>query len=425
MMMGDGNDTFATAEVLVDQGGFFEAGPQELDPPDTDVDFFQFTTSGPVVISASCKPQTDPFDPTYPDLVLSVYDDQEILIARNDDRYPRTSQDPELFTLLPAAGTYYIKVEEYCALFAGQCDPFYFDSVINLDYSFVIASLDPVADNVVAEGPEPNDTAATATAMEYASSSPGTYFASVGIGSFAGASDVDGYSFQVPADVALSPDQRSVVTFTVPPGGVDESGASTNPGVVEIVDPASSNVIARYDFTNEGVGVGRADFFAPIPAGQQRLFRVQRGGAVTGSAPFQFVIHTVGGGNPVETADLANDLFATAEVLPIYPGTSSYFIEGDLVGTDQDHFRIAVAGSSFNYTCVAERAGSGVRGLTVTVMQGSNGAILDTATESPAQNLFITGIDPGFENNLVILIEKSMQDPVVTGAYYRCGFQFI
>lgn len=424
-MMGDGNDSFATAEILVDQGGFFEAGPLELDPPATDVDFFQFTTSGPVLISASCKPQTDPFDPTYPDLVLSVYDSTQTLIARNDDRYPRSSQDPELFTVLPAAGTYYIRVEDYCALFAGQCDPFYFDSVVNLEYSFVIVDIDPTADGIVAEGPEPNDTAATATAMEYADSGPGTYYSTVAVGSFGGVADVDGYSFVVPSDLALDLNQRSVVTFTVPPGGVDESGASTQPGVVEIVDPASSNVIARYDFTGEGVGTARADFFAPIPMGQPRLFRVQRGANVTGSTPFQFVIHTVGGGNPLETADLANDAFATAEVLPIYPGTGSYFIEGDLLGTDQDHFRIGVAGAAFSYTCVAERAGSGVRGLTVTVMQGSNGAILDTATESTAQNLFITGIDPGFENDLVILIEKSMQDPAVTGAYYRCGFHFI
>ena len=46
-MIGDGNDSFADADPLIDGGGFYYPDPNELDPPDTDVDYFVFQSDGP------------------------------------------------------------------------------------------------------------------------------------------------------------------------------------------------------------------------------------------------------------------------------------------------------------------------------------------------------------------------------------------
>ncbi len=422
--MGDGNDTFATADPLADQGGYFE-GLGELDPVETDADFYTFTTSGPVAVLVDCKPDGDEFALEYPDLVVSVYDNTQFMIARNDDPYPRNSQDPTLLTVLPAAGTYYLKVEEYCHLPGSACDPDYFNGIFELDYDFTIVPIDPAIDGWVFEGPEPNDTAANATPIEY-SGSGGVYLPSGELGTFAGITDVDALSFSVPPDLSLDANQRAVATFVLPPGSFDESGSSVQPGVAEIVNPATQAVIARFDLTNEPGGTLRmAGLFAPVPVGTPMLFRVDHGTSAIGSAPFLFVQHTVGGGNPVEAADIANNTFATAEVLPVFPGTFSYFVEGDLTAGDQDHYRIAVEPGLLSVVCVAERGGSGVRGLTATVLRASDGVALDLGTETATDDLFVFGVDPGAETQLVVLLTKTSQDPVVTGTYYRCGLTFV
>jgi hypothetical protein len=86
-----------------------------LDPVDSDHDYYVFTgESGILYVATDSKPISNEYDPAYPDLVVSLYDNQRQLIARNDDAFPRTGQDSVLITALTSNGTYYLEVEEFC-----------------------------------------------------------------------------------------------------------------------------------------------------------------------------------------------------------------------------------------------------------------------------------------------------------------------
>ena len=401
-------------------------GSGAVDPPDTDVDFYSFDADGPVDIVLDCKPAGDRFAAGYADLVVSVYDASHVLIARNDDPFPDTSQDPELLTALPGAGTYYLEVEEYCEAFGG-CDPGYFGSLTNLDYTLAVFPVDTATPGVVLEAPEPNDSAATATVLPYAGvpGSPGQYFRSEVFGGFSGSTDVDDVAFTVPTDLSVAPGTRLDVSFMLPPGGSTQSGSGAEPGVAEIVDPITSNVISSLDFASEPADGTRGTVLAPLVAGTPYLLRAHYGAVAAGGASFQYILAFAGGGNPTEAEESLNDAFATAEFLPTFGASTSSFVEGDLVSVaDVDHYLVDVQTGILTVSCAARHMGSGLQGFTASVLRGSNGAVLATGTETAHADLIIANVDPLTESDLVIKLTATSQAAGITGKFYRCGFHF-
>ena len=198
---GDGNDSFADA-VEIDPAGVQDT----LQDPSTDVDYFKFEgKAGEVwLISSSSHFQagTDE-DPGYIDTFVELYDASNKLIATNDDSYPRFNTDSELITVLPATGTYYVKIQEWCTsptMSPQACDDTYFNALINLDYSVFATAIPPGAGMVLET--EPNDTGATANAISYSqTATAGSYYLTLLSGKLPMSSDSDWYSFTVPANL--------------------------------------------------------------------------------------------------------------------------------------------------------------------------------------------------------------------------------
>ncbi len=433
---GDGNDTIATAEPLDENEGVSGIA-SELDPPDTDVDFFSFNgVAGPVLITSDAKPDDDPFADGFMDLVVTLFDANGNQLAQNDDPFPRTTQDAEFYTILPTTGQYFLKVEEFCEFApANTCDPDYFDNLRSLQYAVNVIPLDPATNSVMDEAAEPNDTVATATDMEYEvnpnATNPVGYYLTIAYGDWVDAADVDGIAMTVPADVFVDPESRANVTITLPPPGTDGNGSGFNPGVVEVRD-GSNVVVSRFDMSDEGADTDRADLSFPVTLGANYFLSIARGGPTDASEPFYFVVHSVGSGNPIETQEATNNLLVTPEALTQAQGVQSYFIEGDLGLADVDHFSVGVLDEGFTVTCNGQRGGAGLQGFKATVLQGTNGQPVPGAsasTETATEPLLIGGNMaplpvPATETVLVVKLEKSGQDATNTGTYYRCGLHF-
>jgi len=426
---GDGNDTIATAtpaEVDPDTGTQFGQG--DLDPAATDVDFWAFDgVKGAAYFGSDAKPDSDEFADGYPDLVITIFDSAGNQIAQNDDPFPRSSQDSSLYTVLPADGKYFVKVEEFCHL-SSDCPSDYFDNLTETAYAVFMIPVDGADNGNVAEGGEPNDTLATATPMEYepVDGMAGSYYLSVGFGDLSSGTDIDAIKFTVPADVTVDPTSRLSSSFEFPPPGKDGNGSGINPGLIQITDTAGV-VIAEFDMSAEKNDTSRANLSVPLTAGSDYLLKIGAGGPSNAPSadPFYFVLHGNGSGNPVETAEPANDLAATAEVLTEATGTTSYFIEGDLPTADvADYFSLNVEPGVLSVVCGGQRGGSGLRGLTAAVTKTDGTTVLGTATETATTELLLQDIDTSAETKVLVKLTKASQDPNVTSSYYRCGFHF-
>ena len=80
--VGDGNDTFDTAEDLP----LAEELAGTLDPAASDSDFYMFEgeANAPFIITTTAKIGNDPFDPTYLDLVVTLYDANKKIIGSDN-----------------------------------------------------------------------------------------------------------------------------------------------------------------------------------------------------------------------------------------------------------------------------------------------------------------------------------------------------
>src|SRR5262249_1616942 len=123
---GGGNHSFATAaDITVD-----DTNPTmgSLSDPTTSKDYYKFTGKKGegmlIFVQAKTLASMDPFDPAVVDTVVTLYDSKQKQIAFQDDPWPRDSNDPTLFTVLPADDTYYVMVQDCNAWMSGSCyDP--------------------------------------------------------------------------------------------------------------------------------------------------------------------------------------------------------------------------------------------------------------------------------------------------------------
>jgi hypothetical protein len=426
---GDGNESFDQAvEITVDDMTGVQA---DLDPVATDVDYFKFTgkKGQAIFIATDSKPNATPFDPSYPDLVITVYDANKNQYAQDDDPFPRSTQDSSLPTVLPADGTYYIKVEEFCHsdLAMGKCPPDYFDNITNTGYAIGISTLDPAQPGNVNEK-EPNDDAATAGKMTYApvQGKTGQYYLTLTWGDFK-AGDKDFYLMHIPKDVtmALQPNTRTAGGAAFYPAGISGDGASTSAVLVDFIDPMDMSVVAEID-ASKG-----AQAEPPLQADKDYLIVVN--GTNMGANPFYFFNHSVGGSNPLEAEGAAQGVNDTMpEVLPKpqnnMDGTYSYFIEGNLpqggAEKDVDEFQVDTKGlATVSVACGAARSGSGLQGFKITVLNGATP--VGTGTEGADKDLVLQSLAvPAGATNLVVKLEATGQSPTVKSDFYRCGIHF-
>jgi hypothetical protein len=418
----DGNDTKDTAEAIT-IGTPVQA---QLNPPDLDEDWYKFngTAGQAIYVITQAKTGQDPFDPAYLDLVIELHDATG-KIAEQDDPEPRTSNDPFLMTVLPTTGEYFVRVLE-CNKWAGpeSCAPA--SGITNKDYALVVDNIDFTAVGTVQET-EPNETAAQATPITYSpntSAGAGIYYLSVLHGTFSSETDVDAYSFTLPADLSVDADSRAVARVYPQQAGVDGNGSTTSVGEATIVaesDP--TNVIAKALIDAGG------SLDVPLQIGTSYVVFFKRAPLPTGNNDFYFGLYGMGSGNPLETQEAANNTLATAEPLTASAQAGSYFIEGDLDAGDVDHFLAGVPGTAaevVSVACGGERSGSGLRGLTATLLDSSGTAVPSgTGIESATQDLLIDSVSvPAGATSLILKLEATSQDPNVSSSYYRCGLHF-
>ena len=174
----------------------------------------------------------------------------------------------------------------------------------------------------------------------------------------------------------------------------------------------------------------------PVTFGKDYLLWVEHPAAAAATGKeFYFVLQTGNLSNPVEQHDAENDAPTGADVSVIDPTAGQVFFEGDILkgGADVDHFIVDVkaqAGHKVNVLCIAQRFGSGLRGLKVELLHG-DGAQKGTpiegasASETPDHDALLLPIAvPAGEANILFRVTAASQDPEVTSSFYRCAAHF-
>jgi hypothetical protein len=440
---GDGNENFDQAEeITLFDGQVDELTVGELDPIETDNDFFKFegTAGDAVLISTVAKTDPNspgPFADGYPDLVITLFDSNQQQIAQNDDPIPRNTQDSTLYTVLPSTGTYYIRVEEFCqvlGLSSPNCDQAYFDSITERLYGLFAAKLDPASDGNVGEPATDNDMPYEVAPSEFVENNDGTGFFAISFqGTFKAAADEDVYTFTLPTTFPTA-QGRDTSNFELFPTGVDGNGSTVPTGLVWITDSAD-NVIAQVDGTKldpiDGYPIS-----APLTLGETYQLHVQSSGT-PGANPFYYVLHYQSGSNDVEMDDMGNNVITTPESVAAVETAGGFpagFFAGNLLvaAGDEDHFLIEAAPNAGDFlyvTCSAQRAGSGLRQFKATAYNADTGMAIAgaTATETDTAQLSFgdQGVALGGATSVIVKVEAGMQDPVVLGNYYQCGVVFL
>jgi hypothetical protein len=442
---GDGNDSFEEAiDMAIDSSVTGEINP------DDDYDFFKFQGQAgqSLYIFADAKPNTDPFGDGYVDTVVELFDESQQRIAMNDDPFPRTTQDSTLITELPATGTYYLRISDFCTWDvdhgSGQgCGAGYI--LDNRSYTLAVVNIDydEVGNVDEAEG-----------AMEYGSSSGATasgYYAPLVHGTFDDAGDVDTYSFKVPDAWVITNTNggRPTAYFEIFPAGDTGNGSTAPMGNLWVTAAADPNGVKLAEIDGSKIdptfgmsislplgNVGATNF-----SGTPTLYlHAATSASNIGTNPFYFVTHYGGGSNEIELAEasdgfLLNDVPNDAETPTLQTssgGFDSYFVGGNLgaLGTDVDFFFLDLAGIDPTLTvlgsCAAKRIGSGLQNFKMTLVDDDGTTVVATGTESATANATLgeNVAIPSGATHLYLKVEASGQDLGHIGNYYQCGVVF-
>lgn len=420
----DGNDTPETATVIEIDTPFDE----ELYPTG-DVDYFTFngTKGQALFILTQAQGSSLAFDPDTINTVITLYDENQVQIAENNDRQPQGSNDSELFTILPATGKYYLRVTECWSLFSSStCSgP---EDKSNTTYSLSVIALDPTAaGNIEDDESLPN------VPVTFSKSSSG-YYLSVIYGTYTDATDVDVFSMTIPADAVNPPaGTRTTITEYLLRSGKNGNGSTTSIGRVYVTDAA--------DATNTPIAMLNATDFSnrtprlqpPLDFSKDYLLWVERPAGMVGTNDFYFLLHGQGYSNPLEADDAGNDMPAGAEVLTLDNNGVSYFIEGDFTSdTDVDHYAVSAPSGTMQvaFACTAHRSGSGARGFLGELHYTDPSTMMDkllvNSLESAQNDAFTNYVNlPAGVTDLVFKVAVTKpQDPNVSSSFYRCGVHF-
>jgi hypothetical protein len=231
------------------------------------------------------------------------------------------------------------------------------------------------------------------------------------------------YSVTPPHDTPIGK-TRAVTYCDFYPAGPDGNGSTTTPGVAWMASAASPTVaMASVDLTKGG------SLAPPVTLDKLHYLFVPRAPGKAGANDFYFINQLVSGSYPIELNDVANNKYEGAEELAPTDnpnGGTSFFVEGNLTPakTDMDHYSVAIPTGATNLAvfCSAQRSGSGLRDLTVTVLNDDGSATTGLALETPDNGATIQQLAiPADTKKLIIQLKAGSQAADVTGDYYRCG----
>jgi hypothetical protein len=433
----------------------------ELQDPETDEDYFTFTgTAGEAVFFLiDAKPATNEFEDGYVDSVITILGPDGQQYAENDDPIPRTSQDSQLYTVLPADGTYCVKVQDFCKWSADKGDPCPASAVPVSDGAFglYVGRIDPTGGSTT-EHDEATDAAAPYTTMKYAknpnSSGGASYYATEAYGMFDTESEVDKFTFTIPEDIicdaqqvipcsqlAANFEERTTGNIELFPAGTEGNGSSVPVGNVWITPAGSAEVIARIDGTQIDPTFGLS-LNTPLNLGTAYELHVQaQNGAALGANPFYFLLHYGAGSNPLDQEDnttnpMVNDDIGQAMPLvaaPLASGATGFFVAGTIstVG-DQDFFSFdnaaAAATDVIRAVCSGRRSGSGLEQLQFSLLDADGTELAPSSVETAGAEASLgdAGVPQPAANadSFFIRVSAPAVQSDVSSRYYQCGINF-
>jgi hypothetical protein len=362
------------------------------------------------------------YDPTYIDPVVTLFDAAGVQVAQNDDPIEYSTNDSRLYTILPADGEYCVRVAECWTVLTNPA------AMCQGERDKLVTSYDILLEEIVdAPGDsssvevEAGDDATSATAIEYGTTTDDFY---TFWGTFRDQADIDVWSFTMPTDLDLPAGVRSNGRFHVNmPDGPIGSGSTSPTGRVWVAEAAAPDVVLAEVDARENQSLS-----PPLKLGTPYLFFVERPVGEPHLNDFYFVRHLPRWGNPVEleTGVGANDTPATAE--PLKQSNAGLYIEGDLAmgAQDVDHFIVTVpSGKVAKASCGAQRVGSGLRGLKLSLLAMDESLLATDIPESETYSPRVSITPFKDDTEVVLKVKASSQDPMVAGTFYRCGVRFI
>jgi hypothetical protein len=371
------------------------------------------------------------------DTTLTIYDANDNIVASMDDAFPRVNTNTELVWRVPATSTYCIEVADWAA-WAGETRP---DPPTGLHFEYDLGVYDGAS---MTEGgtidEEPNNDVAGAQAQSFAefedsSGNPLGIYSSLTMGTLASGTDVDVFSFTMPAGNVM----LSVEDFTTPTGpgsaGVSGNGSTLDLGHIAISNADGTSILARLDASK-----GSNDMSVPLEAGTSYLFWVNRAAGTTAGANDFYNLSSFlwNDDNPRETETTAgdNDVFGDAETITLTASTTdpkleSGYLLGFIDGSDVDYFGFAAAaGDTVSLACGAIRSGSGLL-APVFAIHSPTDVELQKETEVETKDVLwsdealsgpsMDAVTIATTGTHYVRVTAAGQSTEVTGNYYRCG----
>lgn len=402
------------------------------------VEYYKFTGKAGDFIEIFTQANTND-DPTMIDPVVTLYDGAKKRLAENNDAFPFFSLDSDLYVHLPADGTYFVTVQDSAKWSGGTAR-----GDASFTYDFGVATIDPATEGVAVDS-EKGDDAASADDLAWRVTSTKAGQGWI-LGTFKAGADVDVFKFQPVSaglDAGTAPPRIAFFSFT--PSGDKGNGSTGALGDVWVTSADGNTVIAKVDGSRALANA--YDFVQltpPLDTSLSYLLWVQRP-ATGGSNDFYAAPSFTFDENPLEAeaagASGTNDALADAEAAGLSadsgdPNTQRAFVAGNIamasdgdggVTSDVDYWKFdAPAGATIVVSCSAALGGSGLRGATVSVRDGSD-ADLGTKTE-PADRLLLgtdqaNPIKVNTAGTHYVRVTAASQDATVTSSFYRCGIR--
>jgi len=277
----------------------------------------------------------------------------------------------------------------------------------DFEYTLTVATLNTGAAAVNLDAEDGNDVA-SAQALGY---NVDTSDFGLVVGDFADDGDVDVFSLTVGGG-------KNNIQFRMMPVGPEGYGSTTSVGRLWVTNADGSEIIARLaiDETN-----GLTQIQPNLPDGDYNLF-VENDGIPGANGFYVLKAYRFSTDNDPETEP--NDDLADATALTVMDdeGVRRGFILARLGDGDTDHFSFELMdGEQINVFCGSATAGSGVQGLTATVLMADGTEVGGaTGTETAAEAIRITEVTAA-AGTYVLRLTKTGQDAEVTGDWVRCG----
>ncbi len=416
-------------DLVVETGWLGVRGYGTINPA-SDKDFFKFTTTadGWYIIYTDANPDDDP---AKVDTVLRLWDETGATkIGEDDDAFPRASTDSEMYFHAPAATTYCLELLEFSDWSGGtpEGDPGFTYATGAVPIDFGNAPHDHINKDT-----EPNDSTGSPQALALATGTSGQVYAYVA-GMFDGTgADVDVFSFSTVLGTVSSQ------LYFVPPAANPSFGSTKLPGEVTLLND-SGGVLGKLNYADGSDGMS-----IPLDASTAYYLSVSWPDTTHTANDFYFMkFFTSDADNeqeqnyPSETG--TNDILANAEAPngQVDGQYTRYFVMGTGSATDVDYWGFtANLGHTVNLACGAVRSGSGLLGLTVTLVDSSDAVVQNTGSnnatevETATDDIYWTGLYPDYGSmhaveidttgTYYLKVEATGQDTGVLTSFYRCG----